>query len=78
MPPLPFFAALICGSAPLGFAFAVIGHAGADYPALAIGLSAVLPPLLWLGVQPYFRARRRAALDERTPERTHERSGRRP
>lgn len=57
MPPAPFFVALACGSAPLGFVFAVIGHAGVDYPVLAIALSAGLPPLLWLAVQPHFRAK---------------------
>ena len=64
MPPLAFFAALACGSAPLGFVFAMIGHAGVDYPVLAIALSAGLPPLLWLGVQPYFRAKRLTRIDE--------------
>jgi uncharacterized membrane protein YdjX (TVP38/TMEM64 family) len=71
MPPLPFFAALVCGSAPLGFGFAAIGHAGGDDPVLAIALSAGLPPLLWLAVQPCFRAKRRHIDDS-----THERSGR--
>jgi membrane protein DedA with SNARE-associated domain len=70
MPPLPFFAALVCGSAPLGFVFAAIGHAGGDHPVLAIALSAVLPPLLWLAVQPYFRAKRRAQIDDSTRERS--------
>jgi uncharacterized membrane protein YdjX (TVP38/TMEM64 family) len=60
MPPRAFFVALACGSAPLGFVFAAIGHAGADHPILAIALSACLPPLLWLAVQPHFRARGRA------------------
>jgi uncharacterized membrane protein YdjX (TVP38/TMEM64 family) len=64
MPPMPFFIALFCGSAPLGFVFAAIGHAGVDHPVLAIALSAGLPPLLWLGVQPYFRARRLAPVDQ--------------
>jgi uncharacterized membrane protein YdjX (TVP38/TMEM64 family) len=64
MPPVPFFAALLCGSAPLGFVFAAIGHAGVDHPVLAIALSAGLPPLLWLSVQPWFRARRRTPVDE--------------
>ena len=63
MPPRAFFAALACGSAPLGFVFAAIGHAGVDHPALAIALSASLPPLLWLAVQPYFRARRCRPVD---------------
>jgi uncharacterized membrane protein YdjX (TVP38/TMEM64 family) len=66
MPPLPFFAALACGSAPLGFAFAMIGHAGVDHPVLAIALSAVLPPLLWLAVQPYFRAKRLTPIKQST------------
>ncbi len=42
-----FAAALACGSAPLGFAFAWVGHLGHESPALALALSAVLPALLW-------------------------------
>ena len=64
MPPVSFFAALACGSVPLGFAFAMIGHAGVDHPLLAIALSAVLPPLLWLAVQPYFRAKRLTQVED--------------
>ena len=64
MPPLAFFIALACGSAPLGFVFAAIGHAGVAYPMVAIALSAGLPPLLWLAVQPYFRAKRLTSLEE--------------
>jgi uncharacterized membrane protein YdjX (TVP38/TMEM64 family) len=63
MPSLPFFIALACGSAPLGFVFAAIGHAGVSHPVLAIALSAGLPPLLWLAVQPYFVTKRRAKID---------------
>ena len=63
MPAWAFFTALACGSAPLGFVFAAIGHAGASHPVLAIALSAGLPPLLWLAVQPYFLAKRRAKID---------------
>jgi hypothetical protein len=33
------------------------------HPALAIALSAGLPPLLWLAVQPYFIAKRRAKIE---------------
>jgi uncharacterized membrane protein YdjX (TVP38/TMEM64 family) len=66
MPPVRFFAALACGSVPLGFGFATIGHAGVDDPVLAIALSAVLPPLLWLAVQPYFRAKRLMHVDDST------------
>jgi uncharacterized membrane protein YdjX (TVP38/TMEM64 family) len=63
MPAWTFFTALACGSAPLGFVFAAIGHAGVTHPALAIALSAGLPPLLWAAVQPYFLAKRRATID---------------
>jgi uncharacterized membrane protein YdjX (TVP38/TMEM64 family) len=63
MSALPFFVALACGSAPLGFVFAAIGHAGVDHPVLAIALSAGLPPLLWLLVQRYFRAKRLTSVD---------------
>ena len=63
MPVRSFFTALACGSAPLGFVFAAIGHAGATHPVLAIALSAGLPPLLWLAVQPYFVAKRRAKIE---------------
>jgi uncharacterized membrane protein YdjX (TVP38/TMEM64 family) len=43
-----FAAALACGSAPLGFAFAWVGHLGHESPMLALALSALLPALLWL------------------------------
>jgi uncharacterized membrane protein YdjX (TVP38/TMEM64 family) len=43
-----FAAALACGSLPLGFAFAWVGHLGHESPALALALSALLPALLWL------------------------------
>ena len=48
MPSGKFFAALICGSAPPAFAFAILGHAGKDQPLIALGISAVAAPLLWL------------------------------
>ena len=63
MPALSFFTALTCGSAPLGFVFAAIGHACVTHPVLAIALSAGLPPLLWLAVQPYFVAKRGAKIE---------------
>jgi len=68
MPLRPFLIALLCGSAPLGFAFAAIGHAGVEHPVLAIALSALAPPVLWLVVQPYVlaRARSRSETTQRT------------
>ena len=50
-----FLAALACGSLPLGFAFAAVGHAGAEHPLLALTLSALAPPVLWLSVQSVLR-----------------------
>ena len=57
MPAGRFHLALACGSLPLGFTFAAVGHAGASHPTLAIILSAVLPPILWLIIRPVFRAK---------------------
>lgn len=39
--------ALACGSLPLGFAFAAIGHLGVSNPGWALALSAVMPVLMW-------------------------------
>lgn len=55
MPPWVFAIALLCGCAPMAFTFAAIGHAGSDNPILAIALSALVPPLLWLAVWRYVR-----------------------
>lgn len=43
MPLRPFALALACGSLPLGFCFAAIGHLGHGSPALALTLSAIIP-----------------------------------
>ena len=55
MPTVPFFIALACGSIPFGFAFAALGHAGVDRPEIAIGVSIILPPLLWAALQIHIR-----------------------
>lgn len=47
MPSRYFYLALISGSLPLGFTYAFIGSSGVEFPALAIGLSAGLPPVIW-------------------------------
>ncbi len=44
-----FLPALACGSVPLGFAFAAIGHLGQSAPGQAIALSVAVPMVLWLG-----------------------------
>jgi uncharacterized membrane protein YdjX (TVP38/TMEM64 family) len=56
MPFRLFLVALACGSVPLGFAFALIGHIGEERPVLTLGISVVLPALLWLIVRPLLRA----------------------
>jgi uncharacterized membrane protein YdjX (TVP38/TMEM64 family) len=49
MPLARFTLALACGSVPLGFAFAAIGHLGASHSGLALLLSAIVPLLLYAG-----------------------------
>jgi uncharacterized membrane protein YdjX (TVP38/TMEM64 family) len=44
---LVFAAALACGSVPLGFTFATVGHLGAAAPWLVLLASAAAPALLW-------------------------------
>jgi uncharacterized membrane protein YdjX (TVP38/TMEM64 family) len=56
MPPMYFHAALLCGSLPLAFTYAYIGHAGIDHPWLAIVLSAGLPPFIWFVISKLFRS----------------------
>lgn len=57
MPGRTFFFAVACGSLPLGFAFAAVGHSGVVDPKLALVLSAALPAMLWLVIYPYIKAR---------------------
>jgi uncharacterized membrane protein YdjX (TVP38/TMEM64 family) len=57
MPPPLFFGALACGSLPLGFTFAAVGYAGVTSPTIAVLLSVLIPPLLWLVARRVFRAR---------------------
>jgi uncharacterized membrane protein YdjX (TVP38/TMEM64 family) len=57
MPVRYFYLALASGSVPLGFTYAIIGNSGVENPALAIGLSAGLPPLIWFCVNRIIRTR---------------------
>lgn len=57
MPMRRFFPALCAGSVPMGFVYAWIGHSGTQHPWFALGLSAGLPPLIWLGFRAIYRAR---------------------
>lgn len=47
MPFKRFVVALACGSFPMGFLFAAIGHAGRETPGWALVFSLMLPALLW-------------------------------
>ena len=55
MPVRVFATSLACGSIPMGFVYAAIGAAGQDHPRLALGLSVLVPPVLWLFVRPFLR-----------------------
>lgn len=58
MPLRRFLPALLIGSLPMGFVFAWIGETGEKSPALAVGLSAGLPPLIWMVFTALFSGRR--------------------
>jgi uncharacterized membrane protein YdjX (TVP38/TMEM64 family) len=55
MPGKIFFMALACGCLPMGLTFAAVGHAGNEHPRVALLLSALLPPILWLVLGPVIR-----------------------
>lgn len=57
MPFRIYLAALVCGSVPLGFTYAVLGQIGHQKPVIATILSIFLPPLLWALVHPLIRRR---------------------
>jgi uncharacterized membrane protein YdjX (TVP38/TMEM64 family) len=57
MPVKDFHVALACGSLPLGFVFAYVGHFGVKHPVLAVILSAAAPVIIYLIVRPIFRER---------------------
>ena len=67
MPWQTFVVAVACGSVPLGFVFAAIGHAGVERPVLALGLSALLPPGLWLVARPLVKRAGRPPRDREAP-----------
>ena len=57
MPARYFHGALLCGSVPLGFVYAFVGHAGVTHPVVSVGLSAGMPPLIWWLIRPVFRSK---------------------
>lgn len=56
MPFLGFFVALLCGSLPMGFLFAVIGAAGREAPVWTLALNVVLPGVLWCVARRFVRS----------------------
>ena len=55
MPFRTFVFALLCGGVPTGFLFAAIGALGQTEPAWALGLSVIVPVLLWLVARRWLR-----------------------
>ena len=55
MPPRTFALSLVCGSVPMGFAYAAIGSAGQDDPKLAIALSIAVPAVLYAAIHPLLK-----------------------
>ncbi|MBN8246107.1 MAG: VTT domain-containing protein [Verrucomicrobia bacterium] len=59
MPWTRFVGALVCGSVPMSFTYAWVGHAGNRHPGLATALSLLGPPVLWLLIGRLLTERRR-------------------
>ncbi len=55
MPIRLFVVALLCGSVPMAFTYSAIGHAGVEHPGMALALSALVPPVLWLMIQGWLK-----------------------
>ncbi len=60
MPAGIFTIALLCGTVPMGFTYAAVGALFDSEPVWALGLSVLLPVVLWLGFRPMLRARHTA------------------
>ena len=59
MPRRRFLPALACGCVPMGLVFAAVGASGTERPVLAIGLSILIPALLYAGTAAWMRHARR-------------------
>jgi uncharacterized membrane protein YdjX (TVP38/TMEM64 family) len=57
MPAGLFLAALFCGTVPPAFTYAAVGALFDSEPMWALGLSILLPVILWLAFRPFLRAR---------------------
>ena len=64
MPRRRFLPALACGCVPMGLVFAAVGASGTERPMLAIGLSVLIPAVLYAGTAAWMkRARQDGAGD---------------
>ena len=52
-----FLAALVCGAVPLGFAYAGLGHLGADAAGSTLVVAALMPLALWFIARRFMRGR---------------------
>ena len=57
MPVRVFTVAMLCGTVPMGFAYAAVGALFQKKPGWALALSVALPVVLWLAMRPLLRAR---------------------
>ncbi len=55
MPLRTFTVALACGALPMGYIYAAIGATGQSDPRLALGLSIIVPAILYIIVHPFLR-----------------------
>lgn len=55
MPLRIFFTALLCGTVPLGFTYAAVGHLFQTEPKWALAACVALPVVLWLIFRPFLR-----------------------
>ncbi|MCS6779489.1 MAG: VTT domain-containing protein [Geminicoccaceae bacterium] len=60
-----FLAALAAGSLPMAAAFAALGRFGIEQPGIALALSALAPPSIWLLARPLALRLARAGADDR-------------
>ncbi len=59
MPRARFYASLACGCVPMALTFAAIGAAGTERPGLAVGLSVLVPAVLYAATALWLRGRNR-------------------
>jgi len=66
MPARQYFTALFCGTIPMCFTYAWIGHSQSNRPILALSLSAAVPVLLWPLANMLLNKRKQSSADSAT------------